>query len=542
MSHKIIINFNVFSQVPLYQQFADGLRGIIYSGVIKPGEKLPSIRELAKQLQISTITVREGLDRLVQDGVIQSRQGSGNYVSHSLNSSFQRSSFHTQSVDDARERPTYTAFEHCTSQTIDKNADVEQRAGSETIFRRVAFQARIEELDPRIKWSSEAKRLNRSFNDSSFHPWWDAPVDYDFRVYQPAQQVVEGLHWERALGSWARHFIAPSEQTRDPRGLSDLREFLAGWLNKTVSLDCRTEDLMIVSGAQQARDLVSRLLVERGRQVIFEEPCSITDSLAYSSKGAELVLVRHDDEGIDVAFLDSYRMATAAHIISTANFPSGVTMSTDRRLELLQWAADNQVVIVEDGYGSGFVHEPPVEPTLFQLASKMVKPAVVIYIGSLSQMLNPGLRLGYVVLPEWLQNSFALTKWLFDRHNSIVPQQIALKLIADGRFEEDCLRVTHAARARRKVMLDELSRWPQELVEWTPVKAGLQQPVWFKNDIDDLMVFEHALRKGIGVIPISPYYRTEKVRQGLSLSFFQMDAAKVSDGMRKLAQVITALQ
>ncbi|HEY9756652.1 MAG TPA: PLP-dependent aminotransferase family protein, partial [Oculatellaceae cyanobacterium] len=382
MSHKIIVNFNVFSPVPLYQQFADELRGIIYSGVIKPGEKLPSIRELAKQLQISTITVREGLDRLVQDGVIQSRQGSGNYVSHSLNSSFQKPSF-----GDVHQRPTYAAFEDSISQTADNSADAGYRVGSEMIFTQAAFQARIEELDPRIKWSSEAKRLNRSFNDSSFHPWWDAPVDYDFRVYQPAQQVVEGLHWERALGSWARHFIAPNEQARDPRGFSDLREFLAGWLNKTVSLGCRAEDLMIVSGAQQARDLVSRLLVERGRQVIFEEPCSITDSLAYSSKGAELVLVPHDEEGIDIAFLESYRMATAAHIISTANFPSGVTMSADRRVELLQWAADNQVVIVEDGYGSGFVHESPVVPTLFQLASKMVKPAVVIYIGSLSQML-----------------------------------------------------------------------------------------------------------------------------------------------------------
>jgi GntR family transcriptional regulator/MocR family aminotransferase len=511
MSHKIIINFDVFSPVALYQQFATELRGIIRSGVIRPGEKLPSIRELAKQLQVSTITVREGLDRLAQDGVIQARQGSGNYVSQNQTNA---------------------------AATIQPSI---QSSTSEIVFTQAAFQARIEELDPGVKWSAEAKRLNHSFNHSSFHPWWDEPAQYDFRVYQPAEKTVAGLHWERALGNWARHFIIPGEQTRDPRGLSDLREHLAGWLNKTIALECRADDLMIVSGAQQARDLVSRLLVERGRQVIFEEPGSITDSLAYTSKGAELVLAPHDAEGIDVCFLKSYRQATAAHIISTANFPSGITMSTERRMQLLRWASDNQVVIVEDGYGSGFVHQSPVAPTLHKLARTMEKPPAVIYLGSLSQLLNPGLRLGYVVLPEWLQNSFALTRWLADRHNSIVPQQIALKIIADGGFEEDCMRVTQAARARRKVMLQELNRWPQHLVEWSPVTAGLQQPVWFKNGLDDLIVFEQALREGIGVIPLSPYHRTESVRHGLSLSFFQMDAGKIVEGMRKLAEVIMAV-
>ena len=506
MTHKIIVNLNVFSSVPLYHQFAEELRRAIRVGTVRAGEKLPSIRELAKQLQISTITVRESIDRLIQEGLIQARQGSGNFVA----GSFQPTSIPTAS-------------------TIDDTIH----------FSQAAYESSRVALDDSVNWSRECKNINRAFNDSAFHPWWDLAVDFDFRVYQPPTEPFEGLHWDAAVSAWGRHYVTCPDSGRDARGLFELRVQISDWLNRTRHLGCRPEDLMIVAGAQEARDLVARMLVEDGRQVVFEEPCSITDALAYTSKGAELVMVPEAASGIDIAQLDSYPLATAAHIISTASFPSGLTMSLENRKALLEWASLRNVVIVEDAYGSGFVHEAPIEPTLYQMAKSGKHSATVIYLGSLSQLVNPALRLGFVLLPKQLHKTFVLTKWLAERHTSLLSQQLALKLMAAGEFDEDCLRVTQAARSRRKAMQEALKKWPQGLASWTPVKAGLQQPIWFEEGIDDLLVFERALAAGVGVIPISPYYRgSANTRHGLSLSFFQMSESKIEAGLARLLQVI----
>jgi len=188
MAQKIAITLNVFSTEPLSKQLFTSLLSSIEEGKIRSGEKLPSIRDMSKQLQISTITVREAIDRLIEKGVVVSRHGSGNYVSSAVAS--------MQPVEQALEELQFT-------QSTYSSADWD--------------------LDESFRWTKEARYLNEAFNQSSFHPWWDVPVTYDFRVYQPPTEVVEGLHWSKIVDRYARGSLSQHSETFDFQGMFELR-------------------------------------------------------------------------------------------------------------------------------------------------------------------------------------------------------------------------------------------------------------------------------------------------------------------------------
>jgi len=507
MAHRVILNLNVFSSTPLYAQVADELKDAILRRVLKQGERLPSIRDLAKQLQISVITVREAIEKLVEAGIVESRHGSGNFVS--MNLPFPNTAYATENFEPLQ-------------------------------FSQSRYESTYYDLDNSMPWSTEVRELNRSFNESAFHPWWDSSTRYEFRVYEPIEPV-DHLHYRKGLSGWAKLSGLASETMSDPRGSYPLRHELCRWLNKSRNLECTPDEVFITSGAQQARDLLARILTNQNDQVLIEEPASITDLLAYASKGARPAYISMEHDGLDLAELERNRSVVVAHLISTAHFPTGSTMSLAKRERVVDWAAENDVVIVEDAYGAGFYHVAPIAPTLFQLARQHGKKPCVAYIGSLSQFLNPALRLGFVVLPKRLHQSWIRTKWLVDRHTSSFAQQVALKMLVDGHLEEDALRIAQAARSRRLTMLAGLRQYPEDLISFAPVEAGFQQSFWFKKPVDDLLVFEKCLTAGIGVIPISPYFRNCEAKSGLSLSFMHMTEEKIALGLRELLTVIESV-
>jgi GntR family transcriptional regulator/MocR family aminotransferase len=506
MAHKISVNLNVFSGTPLYEQVAREIQKAVERGHLAFDERLPSIRELSAQLQISATTTRDALELLEKRGLIRCRQGSGNYVCADIRSE-------DKSPQSQFEPPSF----------------VER-----------PFEAKRYGLDQSFPWSSEASNLNCSFNTTSFHPFWDSRLAFDFRVYQPIHYDLEQSRLPKMLLQMKRTTALGSATTGDSQGSIVLRRELARWLNKTRRLDLSVEDLFITSGAQQARDLVARILINDGDRVVVEEPGSITDLLAYSAKGARLTHVRLDLEGIDLAMLGQAEKPKVIHLIGPGNFPAATAMSLQRRLSVLEWAALNDVVIVEDSYGAGFYHNTPVLPSLFSLAKTRAHLATVIYTGSLSQFINPACRLGFVVLPRHFQKEWLQLRWLADRRTSSLSQQVLINSFASGHFEEHAMRVSQAARKRRAVMLAALSEWPRNLINFTPVDTGIHQPIWFERPIDDLAIFESAMKAGIGVVPLSPYFHTAQKASGLSLGFMQMNEGKIIEGLKELLKLIMA--
>jgi GntR family transcriptional regulator/MocR family aminotransferase len=144
----------------------------------------------------------------------------------------------------------------------------------------------------------------------------------------------------------------------------------------------------------------------------------------------------------------------------------------------------------------------------------------------------------FVLIPERFHNAFSMSHWLAETVPSVLSQRLVLNYFAEGFFDEDVLRVTQAARLRRKSLLSALQTWPSNLIRYDPVKAGFHQSVWFNQDIDDLRVFEMGLANGIGIVPLSAYFRSDNAASGMSLSFAQINEEKIQAGLEQLLPIV----
>lgn len=504
MAHQVVLNLNMFSNTPICRQLAEELVAAIEAGRLRNGDKLPSIRELSKQLQISTITVREALDKLAERGLIESRHGSGNFV----------------------------------RTVCDTTAAIEQ---DEACFTTSTYSSTKVELAPQFPWSRNAKLLIQAGNDSKFHPFWDTRAQFEFRPYHAAEEAAPGSLFHTKVANWLRSYKQSENRPAacNPLGLQELRGRLAEYLRNTRQLQCEADDIILTSGAQHARDICARVLIEPGSRVVMEEPGSITDSLAYANRGAKIVRVRQDSDGISTSDLYGIEEPVkVAHLIPAANFPTGTTLSLLRREDVLDWAYERHAVIVEDSFGAGF-HYSPAAFSLHALASRRPQPPQVVHIGSFSQLLNPAIRLGFIIAPPSLREQFTAVRAFSDLQTNIPAQEIVLSLFEDGLFEQEVLRLAHSARARRKVMLASLEEWPSAVARFHPVNAGFFQTIFFEDEeLDDLRVFEEALACGVGVTPLSPYFAGPNAQHGLVLSFLQMHEEHIAEGMRRLQGAI----
>jgi GntR family transcriptional regulator / MocR family aminotransferase len=517
MAHKLTLNLDVFSPLPLYLQIASQVKNAIESERLSAGEKLPSIRDFAKQLQLSQSTIREAIDKLVEWNLVVARPGSGNYVARQTNI-----------------EPQQTAFDRTTKEV----SSPDNFDASESTFFLQTFIGALQDLDPQVHWSKEARQQNACFNEHPFHPWWNKDLKYDYRSWESSFEFMQGARWEKIVSRWSSKLSSMSEGYSSAAGMPELRSIVADWLNRTRNLNCSADDLLITTGAQQCRALIAQITVDETSKVVVEEPASITDILAYESRGASLIHIPQDRHGIQVERLTGVK-ADLAHIISTANFPTGYCLARNRRDKLLDWAEANQTLIVEDAYGAGFYYDA-AEPTLYELAQQRNLSDFVIYHGSFSQAFMPALRIGYALVPAWLKHGYFRTKWLDDRHPSTITQTLLLELFADGFFDDHFLKLTAAATQRRKALLRELLTWSPDLVQYDEIKSGFHQAIWFKpeSQIDDLLVFERAMREDIGFIPLSPYFLTEEKRSGLLLNFLGLPEKQITEGCRKLWSVI----
>lgn len=507
---KLILTLDSLDQRPLYLQLAAALEQAMADGRLRAGEKLPSIRQLSAQLRVSSITVREALQYLAKANLIESKTGSGNFVCNNYQAA------------DAAAAPKNTR-------------STEQNAPE-------AFVGRKLELDPSIEWSLEAKRLNDALNSQAFSPGWNIQAEFDFRpIGHPLPEFVSSTDWKELLQDSSRDFSGTSGKYDDARGLPELREAVADWLNRARGLMCSADEIFITSGAQQCRDLVSRLLVSPGDKVVVQEPASITDIIAYRSQGAKLVHLPQNSEGIDIEQLASCCDIRLIHLIPTANFPTGLTISAEARQKIINWALLDNTYIVEDAFGSDVVWHAGA-PAIYRLAKESEARDLVLYHGSFSQLVSPLMRIGFAAIPQKLQQSYFRIKWLSDRHQPLLIQQILLRVLREGLIDKQLLTIREAASRRRQAMLDSLKLWNKEVVRFEPVQAGFQQTVFFTDAVDDVAFCNHLLQQGVGAIPLSPYYLNSAATSGLILNFMAMTPPQITVAAAKIAAAFDLLE
>lgn len=472
-------------QGPLHAQLTRSLKQAILARRLAPGLRLPATRELAQMLALSRNTVLGAYEQLQAEGFIEARVGSGSYVIEL----------------DGRRAP--------------RAAVSAARAARLSHFGRRALELRVDRPPGR---RTTPLRYN---------------LEYGVPLITPALQSA----WRRALGRAADDTgldYPPAE------GLPDLREGIAGYLGRRRGIDVDPQDVIVVTGTQQALDLTARALLEPGDGAVLESPHYQGTRQVLDALGARLVTIPVDGDGLQTQRLARVN-ARLAVVTPSHQFPRGAVMSLSRRLELLDWAARNDAWVVEDDYDGEFRYDTRPLAALKSLD----RDERVIYVGSFSKVMFPALRLGYVVVPPRLRDALRACKWLLDRGCPAIEQRALARLIASGQFERLIRRTGLLLAQRRAALLDALERHCGAELEVDGSSAGMHvvawlSPRWTAAQVPAIVAA--AETRQTGVYPIAPYYLEPPERAGLMLGYSALPPADIAEGARRLSLALRDVQ
>jgi GntR family transcriptional regulator/MocR family aminotransferase len=321
----------------------------------------------------------------------------------------------------------------------------------------------------------------------------------------------------------------------DHMGSKALRETIASYLRTARSLHCEAEQVMIVSGSQQALEISARVLFDADSSVWIEEPGYRLARDAFALSGCHVVPVPVDEEGLDVSLgIKRCRKARAAFVTPSHQFPLGVTMSASRRFQLLDWAQNTGSWIIEDDYDSEYRYESLPIASLQGLDAN----ARVIYIGTFSKVLFPSLRLGYVVVPPDLVDRFLTIRRAMDLGPPTFYQDVVADFIDEGHFARHIRKMRVLYCERRTALAHSISKELGPMVEVLGGEAGMHLTVTLPNGSRDVEVAERAARQGLLIWPLSRSYLGEVSRPGFILGFGSTAVDEIPRAVRKLRDLL----
>jgi GntR family transcriptional regulator/MocR family aminotransferase len=360
-----------------------------------------------------------------------------------------------------------------------------------------------------------------------------------FRIGTPALDLFPFQIWNRLVSRHMRRLTALQLEYSDPAGERSLREAIAGYVSRARGTSCSADQVIVVAGAQQALDLIARLLLDPGDVAWLEEPGYPGARSALLAAGARIEPVRVDAQGLDVEYGEQ-RSGVARLVITTPShhFPLGVPMSLPRRLALLAWARAAGAWVVEDDYDSEFRYGARPIPCLHGLDTD----GRVIYVGSFSKTLFPALRLGYIIVPPDLHATMRQARVWSDLHPQGVLQAVVADFMNDGHFERHLRRMNTEYRERLDALVEAVARYCDGVMSLRPVVAGLHAVADLTRG-DATLVANEALARGVETMPLAAYYydRKSSPENGLMLGFGSVSSRLVTAGVKRLAEAIDAV-
>lgn len=465
---------------------ADALRTEILEGRLRPGARLPATRDLAEQHQLSRGTVVTAFDHLRSEGYVIGAVGSGTRVNEVLPEALLqvRRSAARRAVPLKLPTPTRPL---------------------------AAFARRV--------------TLFRGYEPRSLRA---------FRANQPALDLFPTTLWAQVAARRLRRATTALLLGTEPLGYGPLKEAVADYLRASRGVRCEPSQVAIVSGAQEALDLVARLVLDPGSRVAMEEPGYPGAARVFEAVGAAIVPMPVDAEGITLGG-KRWRGVRLAYITPAHQFPLGTSMSLPRRLALLEWARTQGAVIFEDDYDAEYRYAGRPVPALQGLD----RHGVVCFSGTFSKVLFPSLRLGYLVVPPDLVDRVAAAKSVISRHAPLLDQAVLCDFIVDGHFGRHIRRMREVYAARLGVLLSEGRARLGGLVEISDVEAGLQTVGWLANGIAADAAEKAAAERGVEVAPLSRFARGPLPREGLQLGFAAVDEEEIRRGVRELGVALS---
>jgi GntR family transcriptional regulator/MocR family aminotransferase len=460
------------------------LRDAIMDGRLRPGERLPPTRELARRLDVSRNTIAVAYERLTAEGFLAGRVGAGTFVSAAP-------------------------------------------VGSAAVgaARRAAPAGGVR---PRAVWRSMPAP-----------PEPATAAAYDLRVGVPDRNLFPFQTWRRLVAAELRPSATGPAGYGEPAGHAGLRAAIARHIGVSRSVRAAVDDVLVTQGAQQALDLIGRVLIEPGACVAVEEPGYPPARQVFTALGARVLGVPVDAEGLDVSRLPA--AATVVYVTPSHQFPLGTAMSLARRAALLAWAERHRAVIVEDDYDSEFrFSDRPLEPL-----QNLDRGGRVVYVGTFSKTLLPTLRLGFLVAPASLREALRHAKRLTDWHGELTMQAALARFIDEGQLARHVRRATKEYALRRELVLAGLERYLADRLEPVPSAAGLHlcaRPVSAAAAVDLDRAAARARAAGVAVQTLSGFTGTPLIGApaGLVLGYGAIRPDRILPGLRRLAASMAA--
>jgi GntR family transcriptional regulator/MocR family aminotransferase len=354
-----------------------------------------------------------------------------------------------------------------------------------------------------------------------------------FAVEAPPVDVFPVRAWARIA---ARKWRTASRELIEldlPCGYGPLREVIAEYLRRTRGVSCSARQLLITSGARHAVEIVARALIEPGANVWVESPGSPDVHQALRQVGATVIPVPVDRQGFKPSVAAQLGAAKVVALAPGCHRPSGVPLSMKRRQQIVNWAhASGGWIIEDDRFGVvNFVGRPL--PTLHSLD----RSARTIFIGSFAQVLFPGLRVGYAVVPESLVDRVLAARPSADQHAPNSTQASLAEFIEQGHFAQHLHRLREVIAARYEALAHGLTSLCGHVLDPWPASAGMHAVAWLPSGYSEMHVVRAAERNGVTVTPLRAY-GAEGGREGVVLGFGRWPVCEIADTIPRLAKAL----
>jgi len=479
----------------LYQQLYQSIKQAIIHGDYQPGQMLPASRLFAEEKGVSRNTVLRVYDMLVSEGYLIGIAGAGMKV-----------------ASDLPDMPMPTSAE-----------------------------AHLISIPATPNWSTWGQRLamlehRRVPPNEPLPSATAALVDFQYGHVEMGDKTM--LHWRKLAAKWSR---LQSQHYGEPQGLNVLRTALAAHLRTYRGCRCEGDNIVVTSSAQQMFKIAVDLIAEPGDVIAIEEPWyhRFRDTLILA--GITVMPIPVDEEGIDIETLSQLSLEQGVrpklvYVTPSHQFPSGVVMSLSRRLALLEWCHSNDVWVIEDDYDSEFrYHTRPVDAL-----QSLDRHGRVIYIGTLSKVLCPSLRIAYGIFPSQWVSRVVRALWQACRHSAWLEQYMLAELIDSGNFASHIRRQRRLYAANRECLVMALRETFGDAICIQGDKAGLHVLVWLRywsyeqqHDIISSLAIQ-----GVQVYPIDHLYSTPKPILGLLLGYATLTHRQIQWGVRHLGRVL----
>ena len=475
---------------PLHEQLYRQIRDELRSGSFTDGaSRLPSSRALATDLGISRLTVNLAFSKLYGEGYLRSKARSGTFVAHPLPETFLTAD-KTEAYRLAGDRPRISGR---------VKAIPDQRVGKQFDLGALGAEAGV-----------------------SLVPGLPAVDEFPIDIWERLRSQVlaqKGVHLLRHASS---------------RGDPNLRKALATYLCDFRGAHCDPDQILIVGGMQQAMLISAMALLDPGQTVWIEDPGFHQARRVFILAGAKVVPKPLDQEGIVITRSPKENQPKIIHVTPSHQYPLGMTMSFERRTALLDFARAHNAFIFEDDFYAEFRFTGPPLPCLQGIDNF----SRVIYAGTMSKILYPSLRLGYVVAPEQLIDPFVKIRSTMDQHSSAIDQATLARFITEGFFLRHIKRMRKLYAERREFFIKEFNKLLSDRFILQIPEAGLNFVAWLRCDADFARVARVRAEIGIKPSPLSFYCIQAKLKPAFVFGFAAWTPAQIRESLLRLASAL----